>query len=216
MADLGINSNGGMKSQRKRRVQRHSTHIDMTPMVDLMSLLITFFMLTTAFAKPKIMEIVLPQTDTGSTSQQPIPSVRTLNLLLAGDNKLYYYLGKPPDSDTELEHFATRLLKTTYGNWGIRKILLQKNMLLYEKIDSIYKETISGKMNVDQDTLQSLIRLYKKKDKQGPIVLIKAHKSAKYRNIVDVIDEMAICNVARYAVVDMNSYEQKMLETAPK
>jgi biopolymer transport protein ExbD len=215
MADLAINSKTGRLGQRKRRAKRHSTHIDMTPMVDLMSLLITFFMLTTAFAKPKIMEIVLPQDDTSNTSPTPVPSPRTLNLLLSGNNKLYYYIGKPPVSDTEVEFSAIRLVKTNYGNNGIRKILLQKNMLLYEKIDSMYKEIITGKVNVEQDSLLSLIRLYKKKDKYGPIVLIKAHKSAKYRNIVDAIDEMAICNVARYAVVDMNYYEQKMLETAP-
>lgn len=45
----------------KKRAKKHSTHIDMTPMVDLMCLLITFFMLTTAFSKPKVMEIVLPE-----------------------------------------------------------------------------------------------------------------------------------------------------------
>lgn len=215
MADLAKYSNNGMKCQRKKRAIKHSTHIDMTPMVDLMSLLITFFMLTTAFARPKIMEIVLPQDDTSNTSQTPIPSARTLNLLLSGNNKLYYYIGKPPVSDAELEFSPLRLVKTNYGNKGIRKILLQKNILLYEKIDSMYKEIITGNMNVEKDSLLSLIRLYKKKDRHGPIVLIKAHKSAKYRNIVDVIDEMAICNVARYAVVDMNYYEQKMLETAP-
>jgi hypothetical protein len=33
----------------------------------------------------------------------------------------------------------------------------------------------------------------------------------KYKNIVDIIDEMAICNIARYALVDINAVEKKMV-----
>ena len=51
----------GKKKGGKRKAKKFSTHIDMTPMVDLMCLLITFFMLTTAFAKPKAMEITMPE-----------------------------------------------------------------------------------------------------------------------------------------------------------
>ena len=45
----------------RKKLRKHAPHIDMTPMVDLMCLLITFFMLTTAFSKSKIMEIILPE-----------------------------------------------------------------------------------------------------------------------------------------------------------
>ena len=47
----------------KKRAKKHMTDIDMTPMVDLMCLLITFFMLTTAFSKPKVMVITMPEKD---------------------------------------------------------------------------------------------------------------------------------------------------------
>jgi biopolymer transport protein ExbD len=90
------------------------------------------------------------------------------------------------------------------------------NMLLYEKVDSAQQDVITGKSKITQDSLLSLIKQYKKKDKKGPIIMIKADKNAKYKNIVDVIDEMAICNVARYAIVDMNEYETKLIETVPK
>ncbi len=60
MAEIIANEGGG-KQKGKRRSKRHSTHIDMTPMVDLACLLLTFFMLTTAFNKPKVMEIILPE-----------------------------------------------------------------------------------------------------------------------------------------------------------
>jgi biopolymer transport protein ExbD len=211
MAEISSNTSVDTKFNRKRRAKKLSTHIDMTPMVDLMSLLITFFMLTTAFAKPKIMEIVLP--DEEGESGQAIAS-RTINLLLSSDNKIYYYLGKPPMSDKEVTESAGRLQKINYSKNGLRKLLLNRNIALFEKVDSLSKNFISGKTEISQDSLLRLIRSSKKKDKVGPIVMIKADNKAKYRNIVDVIDEMEICNVARYAIVDPSDYELKLLANA--
>jgi biopolymer transport protein ExbD len=218
MAEIIANEGGGKKSHGKRRAKKHSTHIDMTPMVDLMSLLITFFMLTTAFNKPKIMEIILPDKDVvQDTSKGPeIEAKRTLNLILADNNRVYYYIGKPPMNDKDVAASTGKLFETNYGPDGIRKTVLKMNMLLYERVDTATQDVITGKSNISQDSLIALIRIFKKQDKKGPIVMIKADKKVRYRNIVDVIDEMAICNVARYAIVDMNEYEKKMLDAAPK
>jgi biopolymer transport protein ExbD len=220
MAEIIANEGGGKKGHGKRRAKKHSTHIDMTPMVDLMSLLITFFMLTTAFSKPKVMEIILPDKEDKNqpdTSKGPeILAERTLNILLSGDNKIYYYIGKPPMKEEDVTSNPGRLIKTDYSKDGIRKVILKKNILLYEKVDSATQDVITGKSKISQDSLQSLFKIYRKKDKIGPIVMIKSDKKAKYKNIVDIIDEMAICAVARYAIVDINEYELKMLETAPK
>ncbi|MFN8258623.1 MAG: biopolymer transporter ExbD [Bacteroidales bacterium] len=218
MAEIIANEGGGKKGHGKRRAKKHSTHIDMTPMVDLMSLLITFFMLTTAFSKPKIMEIVLPdKTDNIDTSKGPeIEAKRTLNLLLSGDDRVYYYIGKPPMNDKDVESQKASVFKSDYGKDGLRKVILKMNLMLYERVDSVTQNVISGKSKISQDSLLAIIKQFKKQDKKGPIVMIKADKKAKYKNIVDVIDEMAICNVARYAIVDLNEYELKMIESAPK
>ena len=87
----------------RKKPKKHSTDIDMTPMVDLMCLLITFFMLTTAFSKPKIMEITMPEKtpDKDKQQQTKIQDYRTYNVLMTGDDKVYYYKGladpkKPP------------------------------------------------------------------------------------------------------------------------
>ena len=213
MANIEHNPRPGMISPRKNRAKKHSTHIDMTPMVDLMSLLITFFMLTTAFAKPKIMEIVLPSG--GDEGQMPVPKPRTLNILLSGNDRIYYYIGKPPVSDKENEAVMAQLQKTDFSENGIRKVLLNKNRLLFEKIDSVNAAAVNGTIKLSQDSVSKIIKAYKKKDKAGPIVMIKADEKAKYKNIVDIIDEMAICNVARYAVVEINDYERKIIESAP-
>jgi biopolymer transport protein ExbD len=219
MAEIIANEGGG-KSHGKKRAKKHSTHIDMTPMVDLMSLLITFFMLTTAFSKPKVMEIILPEKDpienNENEDQAEFIGSRTLNLILSGDDKVYYYVGKPPMNDEDVATIQTKFQKTDYSKDGIRKIVLKMNMLLYEKVDSATQNVITGKSKISQDSLLSLIKNFKKTDKKGPLVMIKADKKAKYKNIVDVIDEMSICNVARYAIVDINKYEEKLIILAPK
>jgi len=86
-----IIANEGGKQKGKKRAKRYSTHIDMTPMVDLMCLLLTFFMLTTAFSKAKVMEIVLPE-KTPKDQKQDAPEVdkaRALNIILIGNNKVH-------------------------------------------------------------------------------------------------------------------------------
>jgi len=217
MAEIVAKDSGG-KGHGKKRAKKHSTHIDMTPMVDLMSLLITFFMLTAAFSKPKIMQITLPEkTDEIDTSKGPeIEAKRTLNLLVSGDDKVYYYIGKPPMKEEDVAAMAGTLIKTDYSKDGIRKIVLKMNMVLYEKVDSATQLVTTGKSDISEDSLSNVISALKRKDRKGPIVMIKADKKAKYKNIVNIIDEMAICNVRTYAIVDPNEYEVKMIESAPK
>jgi len=217
MAEIVAKESGG-KGHGKQRAKKHSTHIDMTPMVDLMSLLITFFMLTAAFNKPKIMQITLPEKDQQEdTSKGPeIEAKRTLNLLITGDDKVYYYIGKPPMNDADVAASTGRLIKTDYSKDGIRKTVLKMNMLLYERVDSATQLVITGKSKISQDSLLALIKIYKRQDKKGPIVMIKADKKAKYKNIVNIIDEMNICNVRTYAITDPNEYELKLIESAPK
>ena len=82
------------KAGGKKKAKKHAPHIDMTPMVDLMCLLITFFMLTTAFSKSKVMEIVLPDKIKDPNAIPPkIPTSRTVNIILGPDNKIYWYPG---------------------------------------------------------------------------------------------------------------------------
>jgi biopolymer transport protein ExbD len=197
----------------KRRPKKQSTRIDMTPMVDLMCLLITFFMLTTAFSKAKVMVITMPEKTNEKQPDQPqISAIRTLNIILSEGDKVYYYIGmadpkKPP---------LPTLIKTNFSKDGIRKILLDKNRDLFTKIAEYRDKRVTGKIVVADTTLDNEIKKMKKDDKKGPIVLIKADEKAKYKDIVNIIDEMAICNIASYAIVDLNSVEKEMLKTAPK
>jgi biopolymer transport protein ExbD len=205
MAEIIANEGGG-KKKGKRRAKRHSTHIDMTPMVDLACLLLTFFMLTTAFSKPKVMEIVLPDKKIDKNSP-PIPKSRTLNIILDENDRIFWYNGmadptKPPIPTLEESNFSKD---------GIRKLLLHRNKLLFKEVEDINNKVLKGKLVLSRDSLTKRIRDLGKEDKFGPIVLIKATDKVKYKNMVDIIDEMAITHVVRYSIVDINPFEKKLL-----
>jgi len=213
MGEIIVEEKG--KKGGKRKPKKHSTRIDMTPMVDLMCLLITFFMLTTAFSKPKVMVITMPEkNDNPNEPKGPeIPKNRTLNILLTEGHKVYYYIGiADPKKPAEMP----QLVKTDLSKDGMRKFLLIKNKDLFTKIAEYRDKRVTGKMVVADTAADSAIKRMKKEDQKGPIVLIKADDKAKYKDMVDIIDEMAICNVASYAVVDMTPVEVEMLKKAPK
>lgn len=206
-----IENNAGKGGGGKRKPKKHSTAIDMTPMVDLMCLLITFFMLTTAFSKPKVMEIVLPEKKIDSNFvAPPVDKSRAVTVIMAENDIIYYYEGlAKPDS-------LPVLIKTDYSKDGIRKFLLKRNKPLFDKILEFKEKITKGELVLPRDSVNSELKKLRNADKVGPIVLIKAADKIKYKNFVDIIDEMAITNIARYAIVDVNSLELKMLETAPK
>jgi biopolymer transport protein ExbD len=195
----------------KKRPKRGVARVDMTPMVDLMALLLTFFMLTTAFSKPKIMVITMPEKN---DKQQPpkIAASRTLNILLGDSDRIYYYMGvadpnKPP---------LPTLIKTNFSKDGIRRVLLEKNKDLFTKIEEYKEARLKGKIVVADTTAENYITKLKTDDNVGPIVLIKADDKAKYKDIVAIVDEMAITNIASYAIVDLSPTEIDMLKSAPR
>jgi biopolymer transport protein ExbD len=200
----GVTPQGG-----KRRAKLQPAHVDMTPMVDLACLLLTFFMLTTAFTKPKIMEIIMP----GKGKPKPIDEARVLNIILAEKDQVYFYYGLADPSTGKLP----TMIKSNTTDKGIRKVLQHRNKELLERVyyynDSISKG-LGNYTDLPKDTLDKRLRKMRTADKKGPIVLIKAAEGVKYGLLVNILNEMAITNVARYAVVDINKVEEKMLKHA--
>jgi biopolymer transport protein ExbD len=196
----------------KKRPKRGVARVDMTPMVDLMALLLTFFMLTTAFSKPKVMVITMPEKNDKPHDQPKIAAARTLNILLADSDRVYFYMGvadpnKPP---------LPTLIKTNFSKDGIRRVLLEKNKDLFTKIAEYREARLKGKIVVADSTADSYIKKLKSDDNVGPIVLIKADDKAKYKDIVAIVDEMAITNIASYAIVDLSATEKDLLKSAPR
>ena len=211
MAQVGGGDSGDKKGKGKKRKKRAVPFIDMTPMVDLMCLLITFFMLTTAFTKAKVMEIVLPEKIQNNEQQEGprIAASRTVNVILGPDDKVYLYPGRVEDYNN-----LPPLMETDYSPMGIRRQLLERNATLARRINDLEQEVLTGRLQISRDSLASSISQLKRDDDTGPIVLIKAYKDANYGNFVDILDEMNICGIARYTFMKIAWYEEVMVEAA--
>lgn len=104
----------------KKRAKKMSTKIDMTPMVDLAFLLLTFFMLTSTFSKPTVMELNMPAKIRDEREKTELKASNAFTVLLGGDNKIYYY-------DGLLDNTVKPDLKASdYSADGIRKILFER------------------------------------------------------------------------------------------
>lgn len=115
MAEL--DTSGGGKKGGKVRSKKASTRVDLTAMVDLAFLLITFFIMTTTLAKPKAMDMFMPDKSVKDI-QLPVPESRTMTVLLGTNDKLEWYIGAPGKTPPTVDNFS----KT-----GIRKTLIEKN-----------------------------------------------------------------------------------------
>src|SRR5436190_23908853 len=93
-----IAQEGGKKGDGKKRSKKMSTKIDFTPMVDLGFLLITFFMLTTTLAKPKTMEINMPEKEDVLDSTK-VKASTALTVILSENDKIFYYFGIGEDGN---------------------------------------------------------------------------------------------------------------------
>ena len=199
-------SGGGDKKHKKIRAKKASTHIDMTPMVDLAFLLLTFFMLTTTFSKPKTMEINMPVKDKPENDTK-IKDSLAITILLTENNRVVWYVGvgddptKPPET-----HIADFSLD---GPNSIHKVLLEKNQSIYRKVQLV-KDSLSRGLLKEDIAKQHIGEI--KGDKFGKVVLIKPDDKAKYKNIVDVLDEMSVCAIGRYAIVDITDSEKELLK----
>jgi biopolymer transport protein ExbD len=189
MAEIAQDSGGGKKGG-KVRSKKMSTRIDFTPMVDLGFLLITFFMLTTTLAKPQILALVMPEKDIKKEDIEPVKESKVLTLLLGADDKVYWYEGI---TDAKLD-------STDYSAEGARDVILKKMDKVKEQFGLVdYKK--KNKEGVEEDLQGSYIN-----------VIIKPMKTARYKNLVDALDEMAICKVRYYVILDVSPLEEEFIK----
>lgn len=92
------NSEGKSQKQGKIRSRKLNSRVDLTAMVDLAFLLITFFMLTTSLSEPRAMDLVMPETQGPSA---PVDENRTMTLVLGPGNQAQAYMGKFSEEKTK-------------------------------------------------------------------------------------------------------------------
>ncbi len=175
MAEMNVASGGGHKKGAKKvRGKKMSTRVDLTAMVDLGFLLITFFMLATTMNKPKTMEVNKPakEEEEDKKKEPPIKMSKTATLMLGARNKLYAYVS-PDEIDVNTELSLDSL---DYSPGGLRKYIQRRQQEVKEQWGN-------------QDEL---------------FVMIKPLPGSNVKNIVDVLDEMTISDVKRYAILEPN------------
>lgn len=184
----------------RSKPKKHSTKLDMTPMVDLAFLLLTFFILTTVFHKERILPVHMPADGTDGKVHEDV----SVTILAGKSNKLAYYRGKFVNND------VSRLHRTNYSSNGLRADLRDMNKTLIHKISEIEFMLSSHKINEAQ--YRKMITDAKKNfSNKGIIVTIKITDDASYNNLVDILDEMDICNVVNYAIADITKEEEELL-----
>src|SRR5688500_4490514 len=205
MAEVQQQEGGSDRKHKKVRAKKSSTHIDMTPMVDLAFLLLTFFMLTTTFSKPKTMEINMPEKKVEPEEQQKIKESQALTVLLTANNKIVWYAGLGDDPEkppvTNVADFSLNSPRS------IHKVILDRNRNIFDRVQ-LTKDSIARGL-VPEVEGKRHIAAYKG-IKDGLVVLIKPDSTAKYKNVVDILDEMNVCAVGRYAIVDITDSENEL------
>ena len=199
-----VQDNGGRKGKGSKQ-KKMAVRVDFTPMVDMNMLLITFFMLCTSLSKPQTMEISMPTNDENITEDQQnkVKASQALTLLLDADNRIYYYEGEPNYED------YTSLKETSYTADGIRKVLLRKNYDAVKKVEELKQK--KANLEITEDEYKKQVSEVKGA-KNTPTVIIKATDKSTYKNLIDALDEMQICSIGKYVIVDITEGDQFLID----
>lgn len=217
--DVDLSEGKGGKGKQKKM----STRVDFTPMVDMMMLLITFFMVCTSLAKPQSMELSVPSNDKNVSDADKTVTKEsyTITLYLAKDNKLYYIKGMPKFDD------PTCLKLTTWGKDGIRKVLrehvtedgTQPVLQVLAAKEALEKERLNNPKKFTDSTYNAALAKIKGGDIDGKkistmTIIIKSTDEAKYKNMVDALDEMQINGIGKYVIDKLSDKDLQLLKKA--
>lgn len=169
MAELDTSSGGGhKKGPGVKKSKKLSTRVDLTPMVDLGFLLITFFIFTTSMSQPTAFKLNLPADVKDPNQQNKLNENSALTIMLGKDNNVFYYTGQ---LDPSGKNFKSSNFK------DIRQVIMDKK----NSTDSSF------------------------------MVVIKPNDQSTYKNVVNILDEMSINLVGRYALVDISKPEDQLI-----
>lgn len=172
MAEMDTSSGGGhKKGPGVKKGKKMSTRVDLTPMVDLGFLLITFFIFTTTMSQATAMKLNLPADTKDETKQNKLNENSALTILLGKDDNVFYYEG-------------TLIADASGTNFKA------------SNFKDIRQEIMHKKQNTDSTFM----------------VIIKPGDECNYKNVIDLLDEMSINKVDRYALVDITNDEDQLIK----
>lgn len=167
--DTGGGDSGHKKGPGVKKAKRMSTRIDMTPLVDLGFLLITFFIFTTTMSSPSTMDLFMPKDTEKEEELNKAKESGALTIMIGSNDRLYYYEGKlAPDA----------------GNFKSSNFKEIRNVIINKKKSTPIEDLV---------------------------VVIKPNEEATYKNTVDMLDEMTINAIKRFALVDISEVENQLV-----
>lgn len=170
MAEMDTSGGGGhKKGPGVKKAKKSSTRVDLTPMVDLGFLLITFFIFTTTMSQATAMKLFLPKDTDKPEEQNKAKESGALTLLLGKNHNVYYYEGT---LDPSASNFKSSTMK------------------------QIRNEILTKKRSTNKDDL---------------VIVIKPGSESTYKDVVDILDEMTINDISRYALVDISDVEGQLV-----
>ena len=183
MAELDTSGGGHKKKPGVKKGKKLSTRVDLTPMVDLGFLLITFFIFTTTMSQPTAMKLYLPDNKVRPEDQNKAKESGVLTIMMGADNHIYYYEGQ-----LKVDATNNNFKSASYnGENSIREVIMNK------KAD--VRSRATDPSNPEKDL----------------VIVIKPSAECTYKNVIDILDELAINVVKKYALVDITADEAKLV-----
>jgi len=194
--DTGGDGGHGKKGPGVKKAKKLSTRVDMTPMVDLGFLLITFFIFTTTMSTPTTVNLNMPKDTDKDEEKTKTKQSGALTIMLGKNNNVYYYEG-------ELDEKNASSVFTRSNFADIRKEIIKKKQ---QVISNYHTDAECEKKARDKgkDPIREC-------QDQDLVVIIKPTDDATYKNAVDILDEMTINKVKRYAIVKISDTEKNMV-----
>lgn len=189
---------GGKKGPGVKKAKKLSTRVDMTPMVDLGFLLITFFVFTATMSSPTTLDLNMPKDIKKQEDQTEVKESSVLTVMLGKADQVYYYEGK-----LVVDATGNNFKQTTFK--GIRDIIINKKKEVMDRYYQRPDPECEAKARAEGKPVSNCA------DKDF-VVIIKPSDDATYRNTVDILDEMTINQVRTYAMVKIADVEYELIK----
>ena len=197
MASIDTGGDGGQKKgQGVKKAKKLSTRVDMTPMVDLGFLLITFFVFTATMSEPTTLDLNMPKDIKDKKEQTEVKESGVLSVMLGKEDVVYYYEGK-------LKEDGSNFQSTSFK--GIRDIIIKKRQEVIDRYKQRPDPECEAKMAKEGKPISNCAD-------RDFVVIIKPTKDATYKNTVDILDEMTINQVRTYAMVKIFDQEYELIK----
>lgn len=197
MASIDSGGDGGQKKgPGVKKAKKLSTRVDMTPMVDLGFLLITFFVFTATMSEPTTLDLNMPKDIKDKKEQTEVKESGVLSVMLGKQDVVYYYEGK-------LKEDGSNFQSTSFK--GIRDIIIKKRQEVIDRYKQRPDPECEAKMAKEGKPISNCAD-------RDFVVIIKPTKDATYKNTVDILDEMTINQVRTYAMVKIFDQEYELIK----